>query len=176
MAIVNECPIPEGTALYSIAQEEGVYTDCYTTGLDIDISFADYVAAFYTTRIFKAERFVLALLARAPSSDDEARQLAMRGRDHFAIWRVQLQTDTQLLMQAGRTRSWLMIDHDPGQSHAKTRLMFGSVVMPITNHRTGQPKMGALFSAFLGGHKLYSKLLLSGARKQLLRSAARAQK
>ena len=88
----------------------GCYTDCYVTELPIEVSFQHYVACFYTTWLFKLERWVLSWLAKRPSSDAQARELALGLREDFAAWHVEQRGDEQLLLCdfQGNTRSWLM--------------------------------------------------------------------
>lgn len=163
-------PIPEGTILHEYASKDGFFADCYAVELDAEISFAQYTAAFYSTRIFKVERLILRFAAAAPSTDQEARQLGLGETNQFAIWRVATRLDNQLLMETkGRTRSWFMVENLAHKGAPKTRLLFGSIVAPINGAGPDKPKMGRLFSALLGIHTLYSKALLRAARARLLR-------
>ena len=53
---------------------------------------------------------------------------------------------------------------------AGTRLHFGSAVVPARRARSDRRAgLGALFTALLGFHKLYSRLLLKAARARLSR-------
>jgi hypothetical protein len=45
-------------------------------------------------------------------------------------------------------------------------LYFGSAVVPL-RRKSGEPALGFTFSALLGFHKLYSRVLLSTARSRL---------
>jgi len=166
MPEVQQIRVPQGSFLDRFAQQGGVYTDCFAVEIDADIAFADYIEAFYTTPLFKAERMILGLLAKAPSKDDQAHLLGTGEIDEFAVWRVKERAESQLLMKAiGRTSSWFMtVPFSPG----RTRLMFGSVVVPEGYPKPGADKMGFGFSALLGLHKLYSRLLLASAHKRLL--------
>jgi hypothetical protein len=78
----------------------------------------------------------------------------------------------QLLMcdLAGRTRSWLMVAPLQAGGASSTRLYFGSAVVPVRDMASGQPRMGLLFKALLGFHKLYSRILLQAARSRLAQS------
>jgi hypothetical protein len=128
------------------------------------ISHAEYVEAFYTTALFKTERIILSWLVSAPSTDHEARELAVGERDSFAAWRVEGRSKDQLLMAAGRTRSWLMVN--PGEGF--TRLYFGSAIVP--KHSGVGGGLGLGFAALLGFHKLYSRALLGATGSKLRRS------
>ena len=118
--------------------------------------------AFYTTALLKGERALLAL-AGLPSSDDEARQLAEGTRDAFAAWRVEGREANQLLLRAGRTRSWLMAAPENGAS--ATRLYFGSAVVGRPG-KEGKPELGFVFHALLGFHRIYSRALLHAASRR----------
>jgi hypothetical protein len=48
--------------------------------------------------VFRIERGILALVASAPSSDAQARAVAVGSSKDFAVWRVAERTATQLLM------------------------------------------------------------------------------
>ena len=155
-------------ALLARYRRDGTYTDCYVTEVDARVSHADYVEAFYTTALFKAERLLLALLVARPSTDAQARQLARGQLEGFAAWSVEARAEDQLLMCdfQGRTRSWLMTEAaDPG----RTRLYFGSAVVPVVDRRSGESRLGATYSSLLGFHKLYSRALLRAAARRLVR-------
>jgi hypothetical protein len=162
------CPAPlPPEALLQRYSRSGAYADCYTLDLPAAVSHEAFVAAFYTTRLFKLERLLLGWLARRPSTDAEARALAAGQRDAFAAWTVEAREPQQLLMcdMAGRTRSWLMAA--PASAGGGTRLFFGSAVVPRVDRATGQASMGAVFHALLGFHRLYSRALLQAAARRL---------
>ncbi len=145
------------TALLRRYVQNGTYTDCYMTEITRPVTHAEYVEAFYTTAIFRMERIILKVLLSMPSSDADVRRLAQNQADSFAAWSVEERAHDQLLLCdfQGRTRSWLMTQ--PIESG--TRLYFGSAVVPLR----------APYGALLGFHKLYSRMLLSGARSRLAR-------
>ena len=149
--MIEEGPLP-GTALLQKYARAGVYTDCFRTEVHDIVSLPDYVEAFYSTWLFKLERVILALFLRKDSSRKDAGRLARGEIDRFAAWTVEERTEHQLLMcdYRGHTRSWFMVV--PG------RLYFGSAVIP-TDRKT--------YSALLGLHRLYSRMLLSAARSRL---------
>jgi hypothetical protein len=158
-------PLPEHALLARYAGNGG-YTDCYATDLPGSFSHAEFVAAFYTTWLFKVERAILKWLVAKPSTDAEAAELAQGERHAFAAWTVEASAPNQLLMRdfLGNTRSWLMIEprHDGGV----TRLYFGSAVVPRAVHH-GRPRLGFSFRALLGFHRRYSRALLAAARARL---------
>jgi len=154
-------------ALLARYSANGSYTDCYVTELPGNYSHAEFVAAFYTTWLFKLERAILRWLVRRPSTDWEAQQLARGQRESFAAWKVEARAPNQLLLCdfLGNTRSWLMVEtRDDGGA---TRLYFGSAIVPRVDARTGEKRLGTSFRALLGFHRGYSRALLSAARSRL---------
>jgi hypothetical protein len=123
-----------------------------------EVGLAEFVFAFYTSRLFGIERFLLRMLIHAPSSRAEARAVAEGTADKFAAWYVGARTSTQLLMcdRYERTRSWFCVEPNGGGG---TRLRFGSAVAS-----SARP---AGFSLLLGFHVLYSQALLHAARRNL---------
>ena len=165
-AAIQPCELPPG-ALLRRYTETGAYTDCFRVDVPGDVTHAQYVEAFYTTWLFKLERFILAWLVKKPSTDAEARALARGERTKFAAWRVEERVGNQLVMRdfQGKTCSWLMVESLP----ASTRLYFGSGIAPRVDRVTGEKRMGRGFSLLLGFHKMYSRALLSAARSRLAR-------
>jgi hypothetical protein len=162
MARISTAELPQ-EALLKHYRSEGAYTDCYATEVTRSTSQADYIEAFYTTWLFKLERWVLSWLARRPSTDAQARALAIGQRADFAVWHVEQRDDRQLLMCdfQGNTRSWLMcLPIADGQA---SRLYFGSAIVPVTDPHSGEKRLGSLFRLLLGFHKFYSRALLRAA-------------
>ena len=156
--MVATCDLPEGAFLARYLDVG--HTDCYFVDVPQDVSFEAFVTAFYTTWLFKLERQILRLVKR-PSTDAEAAALAAGTRAQFAAWDVEARDGAQILMcdMGGRTRSWLKVASvDRG-----TRLYFGSAVVP--DQKSG--KMGWVFRALMGFHKLYSVMLLRAAVRNL---------
>jgi hypothetical protein len=170
---IHSCSLPDGAFLASYTRA-GAYTDCYVTESARSVSQAEYVAAFYTTPVFKLERVILKWAVSRPSTDAEAKQLASGVIDKFAAWHVEKRSADQLLLSdlRGATRSWLMVAPLETPNGSGTRLYFGSAVVPVRDSRTGKATMGPGFRALLGFHKIYSEVLLYSARSRL-RSAAR---
>jgi hypothetical protein len=159
-------PLPEHALLTRYAADGG-YTDCYATELPGCFSHAEFVAAFYTTWLFKVERAILKWLVARPSTDDEAGQLARGERQSFAAWKVEASAPNQLLMCdfLGNTRSWLMTE--PRHDGSVTRLYFGSAIVARADG-SGRRRLGTTFRALLGFHKRYSHALLGAARSRLV--------
>ena len=164
MYTVHACPLPDG-ALLAAYRAGGAYTDCYTADVAGPISHDQFVAAFYTTFVFRLERLILKWILDKPSSDEDARRLAAGAASAFAAWHVEQRCADQLLLcdVVARARSWLMVAPVQTSSGPGTRLYFGSAVVPRRNRQTGQPEMGPAFRALLGFHKIYSMVLLRAA-------------
>lgn len=165
---VQATPLPDGALLGRYAAPRA-FTDCYMTEVGLPVTIARFVAAFYTTPVFRLERQILASALGKPSTDAEAEQLASGLRDTFSAWRVEDRREDQLLVadMKGRTRSWFMVR--PGQpgTAPRTRLYFGSAVLPVVNPETGAAGISLGFRALLGFHHLYSEVLLYSARSRL---------
>ena len=150
----------------------GRYADCFAVDVAQDVSLPDFVFAFYTSRLFAVERFLLRSLINAPSSVADARAVADGSSATFAAWYVGQRTPTQLLMcdRYERTRSWFCVESKSG---GETRLRFGSAVAAKRAERTDAPKgkddaeRPAAFSLLLQFHVIYSQALLHAARKNL---------
>lgn len=155
IATIQACELP-ANALLRDYLKSGSYADCYTTEILGVVTQAEFVEAFYTSRVFKLERGVLALLAGRPSNDEQVRQLAAGHTTSFAAWDVEGREDQQILLSdfLGRTRSWLM--SAPSSDAAGTQLFFGSAVVPVVNRRTGKKTLALGFEALLGFHRLYA--------------------
>jgi hypothetical protein len=165
---VRACELPEEALLrrYLVA---GGYADCYVAEVAGRVEHAAYVEAFYTSSVFKVERWLLARLIARPSTDAEARELARGQRETFAAWKVEARAPGQVLLAAlgERTRSWLMCVAPGGVG--TTWLFFGSAVVPRVDRRTGERRLGRTYRALLGFHKLYSRVLLGAAVRRLAR-------
>jgi len=170
MFSIERCAIPANVLLARYLTDE-TYIDCYTTEISGQISFAEFVFAFYTTALFKLERFILKWTVSKPSTDIQARQLADGDIEKFAAWRVESRGENELLMCdfSGRTRSWLMVIPANTNNGTRTRLYFGSVVVPVRNSKTGKLSLGFGVQALLGFHKIYSMLLLNSAKSRIKR-------
>lgn len=167
------CALPPESFLLRYRQAGG-YADCYSVDLPVRTTQARFIEAFYTTRLFKLERTLLAWTVKKPSTDAQARQLSQGNVDSFAAWSVERQSGDQLLLcdLHGRTRSWLMVAHADVAAGACSRLYFGSAVVPKASSASGPARLGTLFRLLLGFHRLYSKMLLEAARARLLAGAA----
>jgi hypothetical protein len=165
---IRTCELPEGALLRVYSRD---YTDCFTTEIPRRVTHGEFVAAFYNTRLFKLERFVLMLIGK-PSTDADAHELAAGKRASYAAWTVERRVPDQLLLCdfQGKTRSWLMVEPE-GES---TRLYFGSAVVKSADTGNGEKSLTRGFNALLGFHQRYSRALLTAARRALLRKEDRS--
>lgn len=171
MLSIKECFVPTGTLLEKYTANGG-YADCYSTDLAGQATLASFVFSFYMTRLFKLERLILKAMVSKSSSDIEARQLADGRIRRFAAWHVEDRRDSELLMCdfIERTRSWFMVAPVSTTATHRTRLYFGSAVVPVRNSKTDQLSLGLGYRALLGFHRIYSVLLLYSAATRLQRN------
>lgn len=157
-------PLPSHALLFPYSAA-GAYTDCYSIDVAGAVSIEQFVAAFYTSSLFKMERWVLKWAVAKPSTDDEARQFSSGTLDRFAAWTVEGRTDTQFLAcdYQGRTRSWLMVTPKVGA----TTLSFGSAVVAAPKAGSRAGKAPLIFRLLTGPHRLYAKALLRSAVHRL---------
>ena len=174
MFSVEKCAVPAHAMLANYSKN-GSYTDCYTTQIPGRVSLSSFVFAFYTTFIFKLERFILKTVVAKPSADAQVRQLAEGASERFAAWHVEDRNENEILMCdfQGRTRSWLMVAPVSRVSNSRTQLYFGSAVVPIRNSKTGEPSLGFGVQGLLGFHKAYSVLLLYAAKSRIMSQLSR---
>jgi hypothetical protein len=164
--LVSRLPVPADALLKTYPggrhpERWGHYGDCFSVTVDADVTLEGFVFAFYTSWVFKKERFILRLLG-APSSDTQARGVAQGTRTEFAVWRVGERNASQLLMcdRYEFTRSWFRVEPlDGGQ----TRLQFGTGVAAMPAGNAGVLTMSRGFRLLSSFHVHYSKVLLRAA-------------
>lgn len=171
---IQASPLPDGALLTRYRDMPGAYTDCYAVGIAQAVTTRAFIEAFYTTGLFKCERFVLMLIGRG-CNDADVRALAAGEADAFAAWTVEGRADAQLLVCdfAKLTRSWLMVGERP-DGRPGAQLYFGSAVVPRARGRDGNPRPSAGFRLLQPVHAFYAKALLRAAASKLSRQAARA--
>ena len=157
--VVESRPLP-AASLHATYAQSGAYTDCFTADVREHTSLAEFVEAFYTSRVFRLERWILEWAVKKPSTDAEAQELAAGARDRYAAWTVEGRTSDQLLMcdYLGHTRSWFMVAPGIDDEPAATRLHFGSVVVRVRRFP---------YNVLIGFHRLYSRILLRSAIARL---------
>lgn len=167
--MVQAC-VPPPTALTLEFRRPGDFVDCYVADIARDVALEDFVYAFYTCNLFRAERRVLRWLVNLPSTDAEARDIAAGRRDSFAAWRVEARRPDQLLLTdfRNRTRSWFGVaPFCVDGAGSGTRLYFGSMVLGGGTNPDGTPGMPFAYRALIGFHRVYSRALLASARRCL---------
>ncbi len=168
MPAICPTPLPEDSLLDSY-RRAGAYTDCYLARSPRHVSQAEFVEAFYTGTLFKAERLILALILSKPSSDEQVKRLATGEASAFSAWRVESRRENQLLLcdVLGHTRSWLMSVRGDADGVPVTHLYFGSAVIPRADYASGGRKFGLAFHLLSGFHRLYARALLRRAAARL---------
>jgi hypothetical protein len=156
--------LPPGALLGRYATGGG-YADCLTASVPGHVTQAAYVEAFYTTALFKLERFALAVLLARPSTDAQARRLARGEIARFAAWTVEAREADEILLCdfLGSSRSWLMSAPDTASATPATQLYFGTALVP----RRGARGLGLAFRALVPFHRLYAPALLRAAIRRL---------
>ena len=176
-------PIP-ANALHAHYAATGGHADCYAADVPPSrrgiatpqderggVSLAAFVFAFYTSPLFRLERWILAVVLGMPSTDAEAKAVAVgeapfdrpgaKGCDtaRFAAWTVEARSGCQLVMcdYQGRTRSWFMVR--PGEP---SRVYFGTAIAASRGGR-----IPFAFRALMPFHRLYSRALLWSAVRKL---------
>ncbi len=162
--VIEAAALPPG-ALLGRYEGKGGYTDCLAITIPGLVTQGAYVAAFYTTALFKLERLVLSVVLARPSTDQQARGLATGETATFAAWTVEAREDHQILLSdfLGSSRSWLMSVADTTSAAATTRLYFGTALVP--RKKAGGLSVG--FRAMVPLHRLYARALLRAAVRHL---------
>ena len=152
--------VPRDTLLSRYAGQEATYTDCYEVMFVGDADLGQFITAFYTTWLFRAERLILSLVLRRRIKNSEVSALA-KGAETFAAWRVEDRAKGEILLcdLSGRTRSWLAVVPNEGRV---TRLLFGSAV--VADSGRDLPRSVRLLTPV---HKVYSRALLWLAQGKL---------
>ena len=159
-------PVPEDALLQRYVAQAGCYTDCFVAQVPGSVDLGSFIAAFYTTWLFRLERAVLSVTLRRRIKDADVHALA-DGAAAFAAWRVEARAADQILLcdLSGATRSFLAVQDAPSGG---TALLFGSAVVP----GGGQSTLGRRFRVLLPAHRVYSRALLALAARNLAGSAA----
>lgn len=155
MAIVREVAVPEGSLLAAYAARGHV--DAWAADLPRPVELAALIRAFYDSAAFRPERVLLGLAGLRGGAAD-LRALADGSGSRFAAWTLEARRPDEILLAAGRTRSWLAVAPAPDGC----TLRFGSAVVA-----RGDGRLGAAFGALLGFHRVYSRLLLGSAVRRL---------
>lgn len=157
------CPVPDDALMQRYVGQGATYTDCYCVEVPLQVSLSEFVTAFYTTPLFRAERLILSIAMRKRIRDDDIDGMLSGRAEEFAIWRIEARGENELLVcdKRGATRSWFSAVPKP---NGATDLYFGSVVVAQPNQPL--PKIVQVTTTL---HVFYAKSLLRTARQRLLR-------
>lgn len=163
---VEQSGLPSDSLLIRY-QESGDFTDCYLIKVSEKVDFQKYVYSFYTSWLFKLERFVLKWIVNKPSTDQEVLLLAKGNSENFAAWSVEDRAENQLLLcdYQGQTRSWLRVVN---LNEGNTLVYFGSAVISKKDLDGKAIEFSRVFKFIGWFHHLYSKALITCAVKKLL--------
>lgn len=159
MAAVRRIPLPENALLQS-RRAAGAYTDCYVLPVARSVALAEFIAAFFTTSVFRLERWIIARVLGHASTDAQALALADGRSDRFLVWVTEARRANEILLGVGRTATWLRVE----PARDATLLYLGSAIGP---HGADRPSLGR--RALLRFHDLYSRVLLRATARRLAR-------
>lgn len=167
MLLLQHVPTLEDSFL-NVYRQQRAYTDSYALDFSHGVTLSQYVEAFYSSKVFKIERWLLNCLFNCYANDELAGCLGRGEVSQFSIWTVEMRDDEQLLLcdVFQRTRSWLMCRQSPDPSKG-TQLYFGSAVLPKRHSTDGKPVFGCAFHALHGFHHAYSQALLRSTYHKL---------
>jgi hypothetical protein len=159
MLAVRRIALPQDALLQS-KRAAGAFTDCYVLRVERSVTLAGYIAAFFTTPVFRLERWIIARVLGKASTDAEARALAAGHSERFLVWVTEARSETQILLGVGRTATWLRVE----PAGAATMLYLGSAIEQPESARRGWRQR-----ALLRFHDVYSRLLLWATALRLAR-------
>lgn len=97
MSMALPCEVPLNSLLRRYKDSVG-FADCYVTEVPGTVTQEAYIVAFYTSALFKVERTVIKYAVARPSTDDDVRRLATGRADGFSAWRIEGQSESELLL------------------------------------------------------------------------------
>lgn len=161
---------PEGALIRRYTTSPGGYSDCFYVDIPADVTLSDYILAFFSTPIFRMERLLLNLIPSGRSNAQCVLDLASGAGERMAGWKTETRNENQLLLAVGNgpIRTWLMVQGNQ-PANEKTRLYFGSAVLPTKMTKEGRPQLASVFQLFLSLHIIYSRLLIWWAARDLVR-------
>lgn len=163
---LTECPVPQDAFLARYVGQGATYTDCFVADIGRGVTLEEYLEAFYTTPLFRAERAVLTVILRRRITSNELSQMVIGAQDRFAAWYVEARSDDQIILcdLLGSTRSWFSVNAIAGG----TRLSFGSAVVAPS-----QPRLPFAARLAMPFHRAYAQALLRAAHRRLSRASKR---
>lgn len=168
MVNVIAVPLPEHSLIAGKCLCEGYVTDCFRNEITKTVDLSDFIDAFYKTPLCRFERLVLSLAPTGRMRDVDITALSKEQMDRISVWQVETRLDAQILLSAGGTKSWWMVE----QMESGTRLYFGSVLVPRPSSVEGKsPKVSWFINNLMGAHLMYSRLLLGAAARRFSQNA-----
>jgi len=158
--------IPDHAALDQFRCDHAV--DCFASDAPCTVTLPHFVEAFLTSRMFRPERFLLAVLLGKPSRDRQAMAFINGDVDRFAAWTADTDLPDLFIMRdfMGLTRAWFMC---APQDNGATLLYWGTISVSSEANQRRHRIWPRLFGVIMPFHRLYSRMLLSSAAKQLAR-------
>ena len=146
--------LPEWSLMAPAARVPGTYADCFRAHVDRAVTLRAFIATFYATPLFRAERMVLQLVFRRRITDATLARLADGHATRFAAWSVAGRNGEQILLKdlSGSTMSWLAVRSE----RAGTSLL-------VARHG----RMPGFARATLSLHRVYAQALLRSAATRL---------
>lgn len=157
--------IPEWSLLAPYAQPPH-YTDHFCISVSAEVTVEQWTAAFFSSRVFRLERFLLNRVFRDKATDDAARALSQGRSDAFSAWTVERRGQGQLLLKSGITRTWLAAAPrvaTNGSADGTTELYLGSAVLGAFERSIA----AWVLRTTLVPHRAYSRALLRSGKRKL---------
>ncbi|MTI09151.1 hypothetical protein [Curvivirga aplysinae] len=169
MTEVKETAIPLNSFMNFYHESPGHHADAFVGQIDGIVTLEDYILAFFDSPIFRIERSILSLFLLRRIKQSEIKELASGRSQQFALWKTKKRNEEELLLEVGdsQIRTWF---HTEQEQSNKTKLYFGSAIVPDTTSKNAKEGIGFTFRFFMGFHKLYSRILLQSALKKLKRN------
>ena len=107
---VAEAQLAPG-ALLEPYRTQGGHTDCYVAEVSRSVDLGQLITAFYTSRAFRPERWLLGALLGTRADDSDVAKLASGQTTRFSAWSVEDRRGDEILLCdfQSRTRSWLKV-------------------------------------------------------------------
>lgn len=107
---VAEAQLAPG-ALLEPYRTQGGHTDCYVAEVSRSVDLGQLITAFYTSRAFRPERWLLGALLGKRADDSDVVKLASGQTTRFSAWSVEDRRGDEILLCdfQSRTRSWLKV-------------------------------------------------------------------
>ena len=107
---VVSVPLREHSLIAGQSLHERYVTNCFRNEIPKTVDLSDFIDAFYKTPLFRLERLVLSLATTGRMRDVDITALSKGQVDRISVWQVETRLDAQILLSAGGTKSWLMVD------------------------------------------------------------------